>query len=139
MEAVGGPVIRNKDQIGKWFERVVDPGNETDEYRLILDQTGNPVGEIRFHRLNLETMNAELNIKVVFKHRGNGFAKQALISFLDYFFNEYGGLFIIDRVAINNCSGKKFLLDFGFTLDSQSSDYFLLQITRGDYNSKYQI
>jgi RimJ/RimL family protein N-acetyltransferase len=138
MEPVGGPIHLSEKDLESWFRGMVSPGSSVDKYQLILDQDQNPIGEISFHRLDPETMTAELNIKVASKHRGRGYAKSALIRFLDEFFNEFGGQVLIDKVGVNNLTGLKVLMNFGFQHKSREEDYHLLEITKVEFNTLYQ-
>jgi RimJ/RimL family protein N-acetyltransferase len=138
MDPVGGPIHLSEKDLDGWFRGMVSPGSSTDKYQLILDPDQNPIGEISFHRLDPETMTAELNIKIAGEHRRRGYAKAALIRFLDDFFNEFGGRVLIDKVGLNNLTGLKVLMDFGFQHKSREEDYHLLEITRDEFNVIYQ-
>jgi RimJ/RimL family protein N-acetyltransferase len=137
MEPVGGPVHLTDDQARRWFARMVDPGNPTDCYRLIFDPKNQPVGEISFHRLDVDSMTAELNVKVASPERGKGYATEALRLFLDYFFNRFGGRVMIDDVALDNHAGQQALLQFGFEHDPGIKEAFRLRMTREQYNNLY--
>jgi hypothetical protein len=79
-------------------------------------------------------MTAELNIKIASAKRGKGYAKKALIQFLDYFFNQLGGRVMLDDVALDNEEGQKLLLRFGFEHDPGMDDVFRLFMTRERYH-----
>lgn len=137
MAPVGGPVVLDDQQARAWFARMVSPGSPGDCYRLIIDQAGDPVGEISFHRFDPETRTADLNIKIAARYRGNGYAKSALRQFLDFFFSEFGGLLMQDQVAKTNPIGKKFLVDFGFREIGSSAEVDLLGLSRNRYTERY--
>lgn len=137
MQPVGGPIHMTNEQAKGWFDRMIDPGTPTDCYRLILNNLKQPVGEISFHRLNLDDMAAEFNIKVASKHRGKGYAKKAMLLFLDFFFNQCGGRVLIDDVALNNSNGQNALLHFGFEHDPNTQNVFRLIMTREQYHYLY--
>ena len=132
MEPVGGPIRLTNEQLRAWFHRMVDPGNPRDCYRLICDEQGRPVGEISYHRLDLDTMTAEFNIKVASQFRGRGFAKAAMRQFLEIFFGDMGGRVLVDEVAAHNVIGQHLLKSFGFetTIDSQESSGFVMTSDR---------
>ena len=138
MEAVGGPVQLTDDLAIQWFERMVDPGCSTDCYRLIVDEAGNPVGEVSYHRLDQVTMTAELNIKILFSQRGMGYAKAALREFLDFFFYTCRGRCVTDDVALENENGQNFLMSFGFLKDPTVHDVCKLAMTRERYAQLYR-
>ena len=114
MKAVGGPIHLDDKQATSWFRKMIDPGGNTDYYRLILNKENDPVGEISFHRLAMKTMTAEFNIKIAHSHRGKGYAKEAMVIFLDHYFNELDGRVLVDKLAMENVHGQRVLLNFGF-------------------------
>lgn len=138
MAPVGGPIILEDFEALEWYTRMISPGSMGDHYRLIFDQENTPVGEVSFHRLDPETMTADLNIKIGAKYQGNGYAKEALRQFLAYFFNDFGARLIQDRVAKINPIGKKYLLDFGFIEAGSYADADLLQLSRNRFNDRYR-
>lgn len=137
MRPVGGPVRLTEAEARRWFAAMIDPGNPTDGYRLIVAEDRRPVGEISFHRLVETTMTADFNIKIVGSERRKGYAKQAMLLFLDYFFNQFGGRVLIDDVASGNLEGRLALQRFGFELDATPDDVFRLRMTRAQFNSRY--
>jgi len=138
MKSVGGPVIMNDQEADEWFRRMVDPGSQENRYRLILNLQGIPIGEISYHRLDPRMLCAEFNIKIASQYRGKGFAGQAMLLFLDEYFNIVGGQVMIDKIALSNLIGQRALLEFGFEHEPSSSEYFLVKITRKIFNKKYQ-
>ena len=137
MAQVGGPVILTDEQADQWFRRMTDPANQTDCYRLIVNECGELIGEVSSHRLDRTTMTGEFNVKIIHSQRGKGYAKEAMRLFLDHFFGEYGGRIINDGVALNNRSGQEALLKFGFQHDSSEKEVFVLRMTRQRYYDLY--
>jgi RimJ/RimL family protein N-acetyltransferase len=115
---------------------MVDPGSPTDRYRLIYDAAGRPVGEISFHRLQPATMTAAFNVKIAGRDRGKGYARCAMLLFLDDFFNRSGGRVLVDDVAPENVGGQKALLSFGFDRDA-GGRAVRLRMTREKFNGLY--
>ncbi|MEW6712919.1 MAG: GNAT family N-acetyltransferase [Candidatus Riflebacteria bacterium] len=130
MSSVGGPVYLNEEQARRWFERIVDPGSSNDRFFLIINEKDIPVGEVSFHRLKIESMTAEFNIKIAEKYRNKGYGKVAMNLLLEYFFNEFGGLMMVDNVAIDNHAGQQALLKYGFEHDPSYKDVFRLVLSR---------
>ncbi len=137
MKPVGGPIQLTESQAQSWFTEMIYPGSPADCYRLIFNEEDQPVGEISFHHLVSDKMTAEFNIKIASTKRGKGYAKEAMILFLDYFFNQIGGRKLIDCVALDNYAGRQALLQFGFEHDPSEKDVFKLQMTRERYNNLY--
>jgi RimJ/RimL family protein N-acetyltransferase len=139
MKAVDGPFYISDDQAQCWLTAMIDPGQPTNCYRLIFNTKKEPVGEISFHQLNPNTMTAELNIKIASANRGKGYAKKALIQFLDYFFNQLGGRVMLDDVALDNDAGQNLLLRFGFEHDPGIDNVFKLFMTRERYHRLHTV
>jgi RimJ/RimL family protein N-acetyltransferase len=83
------------------------------------------------------SMAAEFNIKIASTKRGKGYAKKAMLLFLDFFFNQVGGRIMLDDVALDNHRGQHILLDFGFERDPKIDNVFRLFLTRERYNRLY--
>ena len=137
MAPVGGPVILTDEQADQWFRRMTDSANQTDCYRLIVNENDELIGEVSSHRLDRATMTGELNIKIAHSQRRKGYAQEALHLFLDYFFSQYGGKTIIDSVALDNHAGQQILLKFGFQYDISVKEVFMLRMTRHRYYDLY--
>lgn len=133
MKSVGDVVLLNEEEAHGWFRRMVDPGSPADCYRIIINDEEIPVGEVSFHRLNPETMTAELNVKVLDRYRGRGYGSRAVMMMLDYFFGEFGGKSIIDPVAPDNTGGQQMLVSLGFSKDNNRTDVCLLTLNREEY------
>jgi RimJ/RimL family protein N-acetyltransferase len=137
MDPVGGPILLNEKEAKAWFERMIDPGSNADSYFLILNEAVSPIGEISFHRLDSSKMIADFNIKIAASYRRMGYAQEAMVLFLDYFFNEFGGLVLVDKVARNNLSGQQALLNFGFRQELSTTEYLQFKMTREVFKRLY--
>jgi RimJ/RimL family protein N-acetyltransferase len=137
MRPVGGPHYMDEDQAKAWFERMVDPGNPENCFRLIFTDQDEPVGEISYHRFDRVSGTALFNIKVLKSEQGKGYARSAMTQFLNNFFNEVGGECMIDDVGLENRIGQEVLLRFGFFRNPTYSDVCRLQITRAEFNRRY--
>jgi RimJ/RimL family protein N-acetyltransferase len=134
MKPLGGPIHLTDEQAKYWFTEMIDPGSPTDCYRLIFNNRNEPVGEISFHGFNLDDKTAEFNIKIASTVQGKGYAKKAMIVFLDFFFNQFGGRLLVDDVASDNFRGQNVLLNFGFEHEANIKNVFSLRMTRERYN-----
>ena len=145
MAAVGGTHSLPTDRFDRWFAHMVDPGNPETCYCLIFNKDHIPVGEISFHWWNSVHQSAVLNIKVMAKHRGHGYATDALRTFLSWFFTQAGGRKMIDDVALDNQSGQRLLKSLGFEQVSnripahncQAADVCMLDMTKEMFTAKY--
>lgn len=138
MKPVGAAFDLTDQEAHEWFVRAINPGSPEDCYLLILTKQGQPVGEISFHHLHRPSMKAELNLKIAPKERRKGYAKEAMLLFLNYFFNSLKGQLLVDDVALDNTAGEQALLSFGFEYDPKVKDVFKLLMTRERYNTLYQ-
>jgi RimJ/RimL family protein N-acetyltransferase len=139
MGPLGGPIHLTDEQAKRWFTLMIDPGSPTDCYRLIFNHRNEAVGEISFHEFNPDDQTAEFNIKIASTHQGKGYAKKAMIVFLDYYFNQFGGHLLVDDVASDNFRGQNVLLNFGFEHDADIKNVFRLKMTQGRYNELYHL
>ncbi len=137
MKPVGGAFDLTDQQAHEWFTRKINPGRPEDCYLLILTKQGQPVGEISFHRLHRPSMTAELNLKIAHEERRKGYAKEAMLLFLNYFFNSLKGWVLVGDVTPDNIAGQQALLSFGFEHDPKVKDVFKLLMTRERYNTFY--
>jgi RimJ/RimL family protein N-acetyltransferase len=135
MQSLGGPIHLTDEQAKRWFALVIDPGSPSDCYRLIFNRRNEPVGEISFHEFNPDDQSAEFNIKIASTSQGKGYARKAMLLFLDYFFNQFGGQLLVDDVAPDNLRGQNVLLNFGFEHEASIEDVFRLKMTRERYKA----
>ncbi len=135
MAPVGGAIQLTDEKASQWYARMVDPGRPTDCYCLIFSEGNRPVGEISFHRWDAERLTAGLNLKIASTDRRKGYARAAMLLFLDYFFNQFGGQVLTDDVALDNEAGQQALLEFGFEHDPTVEDVFMLRMTRQRFNT----
>lgn len=139
MDSIGGPIHLSDDQALGWFKWRVDPGRPTDCYYLIIDEGGQPIGEVSFHQLDPDTMTAMFNLKIASSKRGKGFARQAMLHFLDYYFNEIDGEVMLDDIALDNLRGQDVLRRFGFEHDPSVGDVYRVKMTKDQFNELHRV
>ncbi len=137
MAAVGGPVDFPESRARDWYARMVDPGGPRNCYCLIFNQEDVPVGEVSFHGWDPDKCSAELNIKVLAACRRNGYAKDALRTFLAFFFGRAGGQTMVDDVALDNRAGQHLIASAGFEQDNTVSGVCRMTMTRQMYVGRY--
>ena len=136
MKDVGGVVTISKKGYFKWYEKMIIKGKVRNKYFLIIDKVSNNcLGEISFHRYNVNTKTADLNIKILKKFRGQGKARESLDLFLDFYFNTFKGLKIQDKIGINNIIGLKILIYYGFVEKHRDKEEILIELTKNKYNN----
>ncbi|MCB5239897.1 GNAT family N-acetyltransferase [Niallia circulans] len=92
----------------EWYRRMVQPTDKRNLYYLIYTYEDIPVGEVSFQRFDKEKGLAELNVKIAYKYRKKGYAKEAISLLLNYYFYEFNGEVMVDRVAKIIYQGKNF-------------------------------
>ena len=115
---------------------MVAPGSPANCYCLIFTSDDVPVGEISFHHWNAETRFADLNVKILNMHRGNGYGRDALQTFLSFFFEIVGGCLMRDDVARGNKGGQHLLLLLGFKQDTRVTNVCRLELTANRLNDE---
>lgn len=133
MEAVGGIVAYSPERMDQWFEYMVDPGGVKNCYCLIFAADGEPVGEVSFHGFDPEARTAELNIKVMARHRGRGLGGDSLAAFLDFYFNAVKGERITDAIRPGNSGAEKLLTHAGFKRGAVHADRIDYQLSRARF------
>ena len=120
------------EEAEKWYSGMIDPGSDSDFYCLIFDNDDEPIGEISFHRYDHKTKTAEFNIKIASKHRSKGYSFEAIWLILGYYFHEFGGEIMNDRVGFDNIIGQQVLEKFGFEHDPDVKDEeaYVLKMTK---------
>lgn len=101
MKDVGGTHILHKSEYERFLSKNVDPVAGDRQYFLIINDDI-PIGEVSFGDYDKQTRTAMLNIKIEFTKRRKSYAKQALQLFCDYYFYEFGGLYLEDLVGNEN-------------------------------------
>ena len=80
---------------------------------------------------------ARLNVKILAAHRGQGYAKDAVRTFLACFFGRIGGRLMIDGVAVANRAGQQLLASIGFARDDSIQDVCSMAMTSQMYLKQY--
>jgi RimJ/RimL family protein N-acetyltransferase len=116
---------------------MVAPGGPANCYCLIFTQDHTPIGEISFHRWDSKERSAVLNVKVVATQRGHGYAKDAILALLAFFFGRVGGRLMTDDVAVDNLLGQHLLRSLGFDRDDTATDVCRMVMTRQMHAIRY--
>lgn len=137
MKDVGGVILLPEDKYIEWHENMIIKGKDRNRYFLIIDkESSNCLGEISFHRYNINTKTADLNIKILKRFRGQGKAKESLDLLLDFYFNTFKGLIIQDHIGINNINGLNVLINYGFEEKYRNDEEILIELTKSKFNEK---
>lgn len=132
---VGGIVPFPEERRKEWYSKMVYPTDGKNFYCLIYNFENQPVGEVSFHRYDEKNKTADFNIKIQSKHRGNGYAKEAMKLILEYYFTEFGGQ--VMRDAVMNINGQQALSKFGFDIESKSDNIIVFKLTKEKFMDIY--
>lgn len=112
MKDIGGVYDFSEKNKNTFYKKMVSPTDGKNFYCLIYKNDGVKVGEVSFHGYDCANKIARLNVKVHAKHRGNGYGSEAIKLLLEYYFYEFCGEVIVDKVV--NKVGERTLLKLGF-------------------------
>lgn len=118
----------------KWeifYKKMVYPTDGKNFYCLIYDYDNVPVGEASFHGFDSATKIARLNIKIEDKYRNRGYGSEACKLILEYYFYEFGGEIMIDKVISNNA--KKGLERLGFEVASRNKNEITYRMSKENF------
>lgn len=126
----GGTVSFPKE---KW-KHFFDEYNENDDryYFHIYNLDGIFVGEVS-SRYDTAFESQMLNIKIMYRFRGNNHAKDALESFLTYLFEDLDISKIQDNVGHESKAGIRLLKSFGFNEIDKTDEYILMELKKDDF------
>ncbi|MGL4991212.1 MAG: GNAT family N-acetyltransferase [Sarcina sp.] len=123
MKEVGGVYDFTDGHKNTFYKKMINPTDGKNFYCLVYKNNGEKVGEVSFHGYDCANKMARLNVKIHAKYRGNGYGTEAAKLLLEYYFYEFLGEVIIDRVT--NKIAEKTLQKLGFTQIRQG--YFSLK------------
>jgi len=136
MLLVGGIQPLSKERFKNWYDYMfLEKKNENRYFLIMTKDKKECLGEISFHRYDNITKTAELNIKVLFGHRGKGIGKEALTLLIKYFFKEWGGKAMTDIIRDDNMDGYNALKKFGFKEIKNESNEICFELKDKDYEN----
>lgn len=101
---------------------------------MVFDYNDNPVGEASFHGYDSITKTARLNVRIENSHRGKGYGSEAVHLILECFFNEFGGLYMLDTVSLDE--NRERLERIGFKIMYKNKDGYSYRLSKDDFNSQ---
>ena len=121
----------------KWetfYKRSVNPTDGKNFYCLVYTHDNTPIGEVGFHGYDIPTKTARLNIRIENVFRGKGYGKEALDLILDYFFQEFGGEYILE--SLKDDTYKEFIEKEGFKFVSKNKVESIYRLSKRNYLAK---
>lgn len=127
----GGTISFSKD---KWkeFSELYLYKNSKNIYFHIFNLDHVFVGEVSSRYI--EDMDAySLNIKILYRFRGNSHAFDTLELFFDYIFITRSGNRIVDKVAKDNLGAQKLLKSMGMTIIAETDEIIEFELLKKDW------
>lgn len=101
---------------------------------LVYTHDNTPIGEVGFHGYDIPTKTARLNIRIENVFRGKGYGKEALDLILDYFFQEFGGEYILE--SLKDDTYKEFIEKEDFKFVSKNKVESIYRLSKRNYLAK---
>ena len=130
MDAVGGPVYKEVEELEEWMNHQNARINPRARYFLIFNKKDELLGEVSFNQYNRHKKQAMFNVKVLYAKRGKGYGKRAMKLALDYYFNTFGGEKMFDDILPTNEIGQNAMLSFGFTRVKELPEDFVVYMDK---------
>ena len=121
----------------KWetfYKRSINPTDGKNFYCLVYTHDNNPVGEVGFHGYDSPTKTARLNVRIENSFRGKGYGREAVNLVLDYFFQEFGGEYILEN--LKDDTYKEFIEKEGFKFVSKNKVESLYRLSKKNFLAK---
>lgn len=132
MNTVGGVYSFPKEKWDMFYKKMVYPTDGKNFYCLVYDYNNNAIGEVSFHGYNSATKVARINIKIHYKYRRKGYAKEALRLLLEYYFWDFGGETIIDSVSDE--ASNNLLKNLGFEVINKFQNKLTYKLEKSKFS-----
>lgn len=132
MNNIGGTYYFPKEKWTMFYKKMIYPTDGKNFYCLIYNYYNEPVGEVSFHGYNSATKVARINVKIDYKYRRLGYAKEALVLLLEYYFWDFGGETIID--SANNEPSNNLLEGLGFEVINKFKDQITYKLEKNKFS-----
>lgn len=131
MRDVGGTFQFPEDKWETFYKKMVTPTDGKNFYCLIYSKEDVPVGEVSFHGYDSATKIARLNVKVHDLYRNHGYGEEAVRLLLEYYFYNFGGNIMMDKV--DNEKGQGLLSKLGFDITRRDLNEITFKMTRDKF------
>lgn len=124
----------------KWdgfYKKMVNPTDGRNLYCLVFDYNDNPVGEASFHGYDSITKTARLNVRIENSKRNKGYGREAVQLILEFFFYEFGGLYMLDTVPLDG--NRERLERFGFKIMYKNKENYSYRLFKEDFKNTNNI
>lgn len=131
MEDIGGVFNFPKEKWQLFYQKMIYPSDGKNFYCLIYNIDNVPIGEVSFHGYDSATKIARFNIKIEDKYRRQGYGKEAIRLLLEYYFLEFGGQIMMEKVL--NRYPESIEDTFGFEVIRQQKGEFTYRISKSSF------
>ena len=136
MRDVGKTISFPQYKWDSFYKKMVSPTDGRNLYCLVFDYDDNPVGEASFHGYDSVTKTARLNVRIEASKRGLGYGSEAIQLILECFFYEFGGLYMLDTVYLEENRSK--LEKIGFKIMYKNKEGYSYRLFKEDFKKQFK-
>jgi RimJ/RimL family protein N-acetyltransferase len=138
MKDIGGAFKIPENKWDMFYKKMVYPTDGKNFYCLVYTIRDKAVGEVSFHGYDLVTKIARFNIKIHYRYRNKGYGEEALRLLFEYYFLEFGGQMMMDKIP--TLAGVEVAKKLGFKEVGKYKDGLHMKITKEEFlNNKGDI
>jgi len=138
MRDIGGVFNIPESKWDMFYKKMVHPTDGKNFYCLVYTIRDKAVGEVSFHGYDLVTKIARFNIKIHHRYRNKGYGEEALRLLFEYYFLEFGGQMMMDKIPTQ--AGVKVANKLGFREVGKYKDGIQMKISKEEFlNNKMNI
>ncbi|WP_252230140.1 GNAT family N-acetyltransferase [Clostridium sp. ZBS15] len=131
MKDIGGVYKFTESKWESFYKKMVSPTDGRNFYCLIYTVKDEPIGEVSFHGYDPTTKIARSNIKIHHKYRNMGFGEEAMRLMLEYYFFDFAGEMILDKVG--NEYARAFANKLGFQESGTYQKETTFKLTKSNF------
>lgn len=131
MKDIGGVFYFTEEKWDMFYKKMVNPTDGKNFYCLVYDNNDDPVGEVSFHGYDSATKIARFNVKIHYDYRNNGYGEEAVRLLLEYYFTEFGGDMLMDKIS--TIEGERVAQKLGFEEVRKFGNNTTVRINKSDF------
>lgn len=131
MKDIGGVFNFPRNKWEMFYKKMVNPTDGKNFYCLVYTNKDIPIGEVSFHGYDSATKIARFNVKIHSNYRNKGYGEEAIRLLLEYFFLEFGGDILMDKVLTE--AGERIAQKIGFEEVRTFNNDNTMRISKEDF------
>lgn len=131
MKDIGGVFYFTEEKWDMFYKKMVNPTDGKNFYCLVYDNNDTPIGEVSFHGYDSATKIARFNVKIHYNYRNNGYGEEAVRLLLEYYFTEFGGDMLMDKVS--TLEGERVAQKIGFEEVKKFGNTTIIRISKSGF------